>query len=989
MVVNICGWLIPQLAAVSPGIQEMLVTRDLKDLLETKGTKEHKVPRVTKEPLDTLVVLEDQVGQDWMGPLVLQETLDHQVLIAKEDLVEKVNLVLRAAKGFLGVQAPQVLVFQAHRGNLDPKEMKDALALQEMLDNQALQGEKGAPGIPGEKGRPGSTGTPGYPGHKGMKGDCGTGRPGPPGHPGLNGDPGDPGPGGMSLDGPPGPPGIPGHQGMKGSKGDVLANHPGPPGYPGPVGRKGLRKHGENGCKGEPGMKGDPGCTGPPGPPCTDCDMRVLPGPPGPPGPPGNPGQGGRPGYVGQKGLKGDIGPPGHGRKGQQGFPGPPGVPGTAGPRGTTGPPGDPGSDGWPGHKGKMGYPGRDGAKGSPGPPGPPGPRGKQGERGFDGHPGGNGDLGMPGSKGPKGVPGDSGSNGSPGPPGYKGITGSPGRIGSPGSPGSPGIKGLPGLTGYPGYRGDPVSQVNILGNLVHVDVEGREDPVGIQGIQVIQVIQAPWESQGSLDYQASLDNWEDKVDQGFQVFQVFKVTVEVRDYLAHLAHMDLQAGVFLVLQDHWVFLESKVPRATQGFQEPLSLGLKARGAHLATQVPLGLQAPQAAALSAKGTQDQLVHLGFQAIRDKRACQDLLGEKGLPGPWGPTGPRGQKGVSGCKGYKGATGPPGDIGPKGAPGDCLVRPPGMAPRGNPGPRGDPGPPGYPGNVGPPGIQGYKGEKGSVGWVGLPGPPGYPGRNGPIGDPGDVGQQGFNGHQGPPGEPGEYGEPGYRGASSSGFLLVIHSQSVWVPQCPEGSSQLWVGYSLVYLEGQEKAHTQDLGQAGSCLPVFSTMPFSYCNKAACHYSSRNDKSYWLSTTASITMMPLFGQEIRFHISRCVVCETVSSAVTFHSQDHAVPVCPPHWRSLWTGYSFLLHTGAGDEGGGQSLTSSGSCLKDFRPHPFIECHGSGGSCHYLDNLYSFWLTIVYHTDQFITPRPTTIKTEEQQRHKTSRCRVCLREQ
>lgn len=63
---------------------------------------------------------------------------------------------------------------------------------------------------------------------------------------------------------------------------------------------------------------------------------------------------------------------------------------------------------------------------------------------------------------------------------------------------------------------------------------------------------------------------------------------------------------------------------------------------------------------------------------------------------------------------------------------------------------------------------------------------------------------------PGLPGEPGEPGNRGALRSGFLLVIHSQSVQVPQCPEGSSQLWVGYSLVYLEGQEKAHTQDLGK-----------------------------------------------------------------------------------------------------------------------------------------------------------------------------------
>lgn len=66
-------------------------------------------------------------------------------------------------------------------------------------------------------------------------------------------------------------------------------------------------------------------------------------------------------------------------------------------------------------------------------------------------------------------------------------------------------------------------------------------------------------------------------------------------------------------------------------------------------------------------------------------------------------------------------------------------------------------------------------------------------------------------GAPGPPGDTGEPGHRSQLRSGFLLVIHSQSVQVPECPAGSNQLWVGYSLIYLEGQEKAHTQDLGKS----------------------------------------------------------------------------------------------------------------------------------------------------------------------------------
>lgn len=56
---------------------------------------------------------------------------------------------------------------------------------------------------------------------------------------------------------------------------------------------------------------------------------------------------------------------------------------------------------------------------------------------------------------------------------------------------------------------------------------------------------------------------------------------------------------------------------------------------------------------------------------------------------------------------------------------------------------------------------------------------------------------------------------------GYTLVKHSQSEQVPLCPVGMSRLWVGYSLLFVEGQEKAHNQDLGKywlyIQSLLPV----------------------------------------------------------------------------------------------------------------------------------------------------------------------------
>ncbi|KAI5625480.1 collagen alpha-4(IV) chain, partial [Silurus asotus] len=326
---------------------------------------------------------------------------------------------------------------------------------------------------------------------------------------------------------------------------------------------------------------------------------------------------------------------------------------------------------------------------------------------------------------------------------------------------------------------------------------------------------------------------------------------------------------------------------------------------------------------------------------------------------------------------GANGNPGPKGPKGQRGDT----------GPSGPQGPPGEPGFPGFIGIPGIEGPKGTKGPEGDPGVEGQPGSSGLTGLPGDPGEPGTRGLQGSRGQQGAPGDIGLPGPSERFNSGFLLVIHSQSKVVPVCPQNMSMLWEGYSLLYLEGQEKAHTQDLGQGGSCMRVFSTMPFARCNQQACHYADRNDKSYWLATTSALPTTPVSGLDIQPHISRCVVCEAPSPAFAIHSQGMSIPSCPPHWMSLWIGYSFLMHTGSGDEGGGQSLTSSGSCLQDFLTHPFVECQGPRGTCHYFTNLHNFWLTRLDEQDFSLIPEMMTLKGAAEQRNYVSRCNVCLR--
>lgn len=81
---------------------------------------------------------------------------------------------------------------------------------------------------------------------------------------------------------------------------------------------------------------------------------------------------------------------------------------------------------------------------------------------------------------------------------------------------------------------------------------------------------------------------------------------------------------------------------------------------------------------------------------------------------------------------------------------------------------------------------------------------------------------------------------------------------------------------------------------------------------------------------------------------------------------------------------HTDAGAEGAGQALVSPGSCLEEFRPKPFIECHGAG-RCNYFTTAYSYWLATINDNEMFRKPRQQTLKADLTTR--VSRCSVCLR--
>lgn len=236
-------------------------------------------------------------------------------------------------------------------------------------------------------------------------------------------------------------------------------------------------------------------------------------------------------------------------------------------------------------------------------------------------------------------------------------------------------------------------------------------------------------------------------------------------------------------------------------------------------------------------------------------------------------------------------------------------PGLQPRrgepgapGATGPEGEKGDRGFTGQKGEPGLRGEVGEKGDRGLTGLEGRRGLQGVRGEIGLTGPAGLDGRPGPEGPKGDRGSdcSASPDYL----SGQLLVKHSQSRDVPECDNGHIKVWDGYSLLYIDGNDYPHNQDLGSPGSCVRKFSTLPVLACGpNNVCNYASRNDRSFWLSTSAPMPMMPIADDEIVDYISRCAVCEVPANVIAVHSQILAVPECPIGWESLWIGYSFAM--------------------------------------------------------------------------------------
>lgn len=138
------------------------------------------------------------------------------------------------------------------------------------------------------------------------------------------------------------------------------------------------------------------------------------------------------------------------------------------------------------------------------------------------------------------------------------------------------------------------------------------------------------------------------------------------------------------------------------------------------------------------------------------------------------------------------------------------------RGSAGRRGPGGRPGVMGDQGDQGVDGLKGKNcfGGHFWKRIC-PLNVSNRNSvfrPLlqSEPNSVslgvpGPKGSLGAKGAPGRPGPCGNP----PDTNGFMFTRHSQNLLVPECPAGSAELYSGYSLLFINGNNRAHGQDLG------------------------------------------------------------------------------------------------------------------------------------------------------------------------------------
>jgi len=185
----------------------------------------------------------------------------------------------------------------------------------------------------------------------------------------------------------------------------------------------------------------------------------------------------------------------------------------------------------------------------------------------------------------------------------------------------------------------------------------------------------------------------------------------------------------------------------------------------------------------------------------------------------------------------------------------------------------------------------------------------------------------------------------------YIVAFHSQKNVAPKCFDGMTELWTGYSFMFVDVTKSITAQSISEPGSCWREFYMNPLQLCNTASCQIS-KNEYTFWMPTADipdTVDVGEHYPQALRYddenqaeilkYISRCVVCVSDYKLMAVHSYRNQNPdtsYLQQHgWVELYNGYSYMFQSGA-KEGSGNQLGEHGSCMQYYSPVSVVQAIG-----------------------------------------------------
>jgi len=167
-----------------------------------------------------------------------------------------------------------------------------------------------------------------------------------------------------------------------------------------------------------------------------------------------------------------------------------------------------------------------------------------------------------------------------------------------------------------------------------------------------------------------------------------------------------------------------------------------------------------------------------------------------------------------------------------------------------------------------------------------------------------------------------------------------------------TELWRGYSFMFIDAFDFAAGQSLSEPGSCWRDFYVNNMMMCTDDSCT-NSNSRYSFWLATAVPDGKTPteyypestsaLDDREtVLNYISRCTVCISDYKIMALHSFSKDKPEAKLQaasrygWAKLYEGYSFAYQVGSG-VGWGTQLSRHSSCLQHFSPIMAAQTNGA----------------------------------------------------